>query len=255
MRDKAVPASPDVSFDAASVILREGKKVFRLPKPLDPAVVAAYEKPFATGWPRGVREVVTERALLNAAGTFYVLPRVSSGGAAKILPVCSHGKKITDFCSWRGLLVLAGVTQEAAVGGDAAVPGTSRIIGRLAAGGLAAAPAVWVGDVDELWKLPRPTGRGGPWQATTVAAGVASDPYLMGGYDEKTLDLSHDNQATVRFDVEIDPTGDGEWFRYASLDVPPGRPLTHAFPRGFLAQWMRVTAGTQCRATATLTYR
>ena len=255
LRDKAVPVSPDVSFDAASVILREGKQVFRLPKPLDPVVAAAYEKPFATGWPRGVREVVTERALLNAAGTFYVLPRVSSGGAAKMLPVCSHGKKITDFCSWRGLLVLAGVTQDAAVGGDTAVPGTSRIIGRLAAGGPAAASAVWVGDVDELWKLPRPTGRGGPWLATLVAAGVASDPYLMGGYDEKTLDMSHDHQTSVRFDVEIDPTGDGEWFPYASLDVPPGRPLTHAFPRGFLAQWIRVTADTQCRATATLTYR
>jgi len=255
LRDKATPTSPDVSFDAASVILREGKKVFRLPKPLDPAVAAAYEKPFSTGWPRGVREVVTERALLNAAGTFYVLPRVSSGGAAKMLPVCSHGKKITDFCSWRGLLVLAGVTQDSAVGGDAAAHAESRIIGRLAAGGLAAAPAVWVGDVDELWKLPRPTGRGGPWLATPVEAGVASDPYLMGGYDEKTLDLSHDHQAAVRCDVEIDPTGDGEWFRYASLDVPPGRPLAHAFPRGFLAQWMRVTADTQCRATATLTYR
>jgi len=104
-------------------------------------------------------------------------------------------------------------------------------------------------------RLPRPTGRGGPWQATPVEAEVASDPYLMGGYDEKTLDVSHDGQASVRFDVEIDPTGDGEWFRYASLDVPPGHPLTHAFPRGFLAQWIRITADTQCRATATLTYR
>jgi hypothetical protein len=255
LRDKAIPASPDVSFDAASVILREGNKVFRLPKPLDPAVAGVYETPFATGWPRGVREVVTERALLNAAGTFYVLPRVSSGGAAKILPVCSHGKKITDFCSWRGLLVLAGVTQGSAVGGDTPAHAASRIIGRLAAGGPAAAPAVWVGDVDELWKMPRPTGRGGPWQATPVEAEVASDPYLMGGYDEKTLDVSHDGQASVRFDVEIDPTGDGEWFRYASLDVPPGHPLTHAFPRGFLAQWIRITADTQCRATATLTYR
>ena len=41
LRDKATPASPTVEFDAASVILREGKRVFRLPKPLAPAVAAA----------------------------------------------------------------------------------------------------------------------------------------------------------------------------------------------------------------------
>lgn len=56
--------------DAATVVLKEGEKVFRLPKPLDAEVAAAYEEPFATGWPRGMREVVTERSLLNAAGTF-----------------------------------------------------------------------------------------------------------------------------------------------------------------------------------------
>ena len=84
LRDKAVVAAADVSFDAASVILAEGPKVFRLPKPIDPQVAAEYEAPFAAGWPRGLREVATERALLNAAGTFYVLPRVTSGGAALV---------------------------------------------------------------------------------------------------------------------------------------------------------------------------
>ncbi|MEI6239259.1 MAG: hypothetical protein WCR51_02605 [Planctomycetia bacterium] len=256
LRDKAVPASPDVSFDAASVILQEGKKVFRLPKPLDPLVAAEYEKPFATGWPRGMREVVTERMLLNAAGAFYVLPRVTSGGAAKILPVCSHGKRITDFCSWRGLLVLGGVKQSAAAVPLAGSDGASRVIGSLdATGATARGPVVWVGDIDELWKFPRPTGRGGPWQMTPVEPGVASDPYLMGGYDDKTLALSHDHIAPLRVTVEIDPTGDGDWFRYAVLDVPAGSPLVHAFPRGFLAQWIRFTAESACRMTATLTYR
>jgi hypothetical protein len=256
LREKAVPVSPDVSFDAASVVLTEGKKIFRLPKPLDASVAAAYEKPFATGWPRGMREVVTERSLLNAAGTFYVLPRVTSGGAAKILPVCSHGKRITDFCSWRGLLVLGGVKQSSA-GMVSAAPGdASRIIGRSdATGATATGPAVWVGDVDELWKFPRPTGRGGPWLQTAVEAGVSSDPYLMGGYDQKSLELSHDGGEAIRVVVEIDPVGDGDWFRYATLEVPAGRPLEHTFPDGFLAQWVRFTADSACRATATLTYR
>ena len=256
LRGTATPTSPDVSFDAASVILREGKKVFRLPKPLDPIVAAAYEQPFATGWPRGVREVATERSLLNAAGTFYVLPRVSSGGAAKILPVCSHGKKITDFCSWRGLLVLGGVNRSSTAAGEASSAAESRVLGRIpAADARFGCPAVWVGDIDELWKFPRPTGRGGPWQMTPVEAGVASDPYLMGGYDDKTLALSHDHPAALGVTVEIDPTGDGDWFQYAILEVPAGSPLVHRFPCGFLAQWIRFTAESACSVTATLTYR
>jgi hypothetical protein len=240
LRERAVPESPSVEFDAASVILREGKAVLRLPKPLDPVVAAAYETPFVTGWPRGLREVVTERSLLNAAGTFYVVPRMTSGGAALIQPVCSHGRRITDFCSWRGLLVLGGV--RAAAGDD------PRVL-RNADG-----PAVWVGDIDELWKLPTPTGRGGPWRATAVEPGVPSDPYLMGGYDRKRLALSHDASGPVRIKAEIDPVGTGTWRSVATFDVPAGAGIEHEFPRGFTAQWIRFTADKGCAATATLVY-
>jgi hypothetical protein len=246
LRDKAVPASPDITFDAASVIWREGDRVFRMPKPLDPAVAAAYEQPFATGWPRGLREVVTERSLLNAAGTFYVLPRTTSGGAAKMQPVASHGKRITDFCSWRGLLVLAGVRHAAAQ--------DPRVIGGGSTEAAGGGPAVWVGDIDELWKLPAPTGRGGPWRETTVEPNVPSDPYLMAGYDKKRLELSHDRPEPLAVTIEIDPAGDGRWLPYAVLDVPPGDTLTHEFPAGFSAHWIRFRAATPCTATAVLTY-
>ena len=251
LQDKAIPTSPTVEFDAASVILREGKRVFRLPKPLDPRLAAVYEQPFAGGWPRGLREVVTERALLNAAGTFYVLPRTTSGGAAKIQPVCSHGKKITDFCSWRGLLVLGGV--RAAATGDPRVIGGDDATSEAAADAFAT-PAVWVGDVDELWKLPRPTGPGGPWHETPVAAGSPSDPYLMAGYDRKRLEVSHDAREPVTVSVEVDPAGDGDWLPYATLAVPPGEPARHEFPAGYSAHWVRLTADRPCTATAAFTY-
>ena len=254
LREKALPLSPDVSFDAASVILTEGKKVFRLPKPIDPAVAAAYEKPFAMGWPRGLREVVTERSLLNAAGTFYVLPRVTSGGAAKIQPVCSHGKRITDFCSWRGLLVLGGVRQSfGPLGPD---DHSSRVIGSTDPNGkLSRGPAVWVGDIDELWKFPRPTGRGGPWHDSAVEAGRPSDPYLTGGYDRKRMELFHDCEEPLRVTIEIDPTGDASWFDYATLEAPVGKNLAHEFPEGFSCQWVRLRLDRDCQATAVFTYR
>ena len=51
-------------------------------------------------------------------------------------------------------------------------------------------------------------GRGGPWHDSAVEAGRSSDPYLMGGYDRKRMELSHDCMQPVRVTIEIDPTGD-----------------------------------------------
>ena len=51
---------------------------------------------------------MTERNLMNIAGTFYELPRDDSGGLAKIRPVCTHNRRIFDFASWRSVLVMAG---------------------------------------------------------------------------------------------------------------------------------------------------
>jgi hypothetical protein len=247
LREKAGPETPTVEFDAASVILREGGRVFRLPKPLDRAAAATYETPFDSGWPRGLREVATERALLNAAGTFFVVPRTTSGGAAKMQPVCSHGKKITDFCSWRGLLVLGGVR-------DGAEP-DPRVIGRGEAGGVGT--PVWVGDIDELWKFPKPTGRGGPWHKTAVKAGEPSDPYLMAGYDPSQLEVlaEGDGVGTVSFRVEVDPTGDGKWFLHETIELEAGLAQYHLLTGDFpAAHWVRFVADKACTATATFTY-
>ena len=52
--------------DNASVIVTNGNQRYRLPK-----TAVAYDKPFPTGWPRDLREVVTERNLLNVHGTIY----------------------------------------------------------------------------------------------------------------------------------------------------------------------------------------
>ena len=40
--------------------------------------------------------------------------------------------------------------------------------------------AVWAGVIDDLWKMGKPTGRGGPWKNTSVKAREPSDPYLIG---------------------------------------------------------------------------
>lgn len=208
-------------FDDASVIARVRGKTFRLPK-LDPAADQ-------TLGCRTLREVVTERYLLNIGGLFYEVPRESFKG---IRPVCAHGKRIYDYCTWRGLLVMSGCLGSAQPAG----------------------PGLWFGAVDDLWQLGKPRGQGGPWRDTAVKAGEPSNPYLMTGFDKKTLTLSHDAASEVEFTVEVDFLTTGGFNRYATITVPPGKKVAHEFPDGYSAHWLRVTASKPCRATAWLVY-
>jgi hypothetical protein len=88
-----------------------------------------------------------------------------------------------------------------------------------------------------------------------VRAGAPSDPYLMTGYDEKTLRLSHRNPAALPIRVELDITGTGVWVEYRTFEVAAGRGTEHRFPRGFNAYWLRTVAAQDAVATAVLTYR
>ncbi len=137
--DKATVEEPDFAIDAASVIITGGDgSRYRLPKTDE-----SYDEAWPEGWPRGIREVITERALLNCHGTFYELPRVSSGGLACLKPVCTHRKRIADFCTWRGLLVMAGNLASAEADGHY-FPSDDGKTG------------LWFGCVDDLWKLGKP---------------------------------------------------------------------------------------------------
>ena len=191
---------------------------------------------------RGLREVATERDLLHVGGTFFELPANNAGGYRKLRPIASHDFFVHDFCSYRGLLVMSGV--------DAALPPGEHIV--RATDGKA---ALWVGVVDDLWQLGHPRGRGGPWWRTEVAAGVASDPYLATGYENRTAEFAHDQKATVVFTMEADLCGDGHWTVVANFEVPAGKPLRHALPAAWSAYWIRLRANAACRADATFFYQ
>jgi hypothetical protein len=231
----AIP--PDVvTIERSSVLVVDdtGRR-WRLPRG-----DAAFDAPGALGPERVDREVCTERDLFNCHGTFYELPAENAGGFAKVRPVTTHNRRVHDYCSYRGLLVMTGIADGVQ---------SPRIV--RSADGRA---AVWVGVVDDLWELGRPRGTGGPWLATLVSLGMPSDPYLLTGYERKTLALRHDRPASVAIDAQIDVSGDGLWATYRRFDVPPGEGLTHRFPDAFAAYWIRFAAMTECRATALLTY-
>lgn len=229
---------PDIAADAASLVLTDGAgKRWRLPR-FDDAWDAAAQ--------RGLREIQSERYAAHWGGIFYEVPRGGGGKTAieyqKLRPVASSNFPITDYCTWRGLLVLSGVRADARPDGH---------VFRAADGGC----ALWFGAVDDLWKLGKPRGRGGPWLDTPVKAGRPSDPYLMTNFDRKRLALRHDAARPVTVHVEVDFANAGAWRPYASLDVPPGAAgLTHEFPPGYAAHWVRVTSDADVNATAQLVY-
>jgi hypothetical protein len=226
----------DFGSDAASVWVMDGTAKLRLPR-LD----AAYDAPFASGWARGFRETVTERQMLNCQGTFYEVPRDDAGGRRRMKPIATHDKRITDFASWRGLIVLTGVLDSA--------PASDKVVRSPNGDG-----ALWLGEVDDLWRMGEPRGVGGPWSNTSVTANSPSDPYLMYGYDRKELRLSHTHTGDVNFTIEVDVLGNNTWTRYSIVTVAPGQILTHQFPTGYHAHWVRVISDRTTTATAQFTY-
>ena len=145
------------------------------------------------------REVATERDLMNCHGTFYELPAENADGFAKIRPISSHNFRIPDYASYRGLLVMTGINPEMQSGNEHIITSDDD------------RAAVWVGVIDDLWKLGKPTGRGGPWKDTSVDANEPSDPYLIGFYDQRSLRLSHQSDKAITFTIEVEPVGHGPW--------------------------------------------
>ena len=202
----------------------------------------AFDSEGLLGAERVDREVVTERDLFNCHGTFYELPARNAGGFAKIRPICTHNLRVKDYCSYRGMLILTGV--------DADAPGDNPHIIRSEDGKV----ALWAGVVDDLWKLGRPVGKGGPCQDTKVEAGKPSEPYLMTGYEKKSVELSHKSDSSLSLTLQVDIDGAGTWVDYQSFDVPAGKVVTHDFPAGFSAYWVRAVSDRDATVSTIFTY-
>jgi hypothetical protein len=227
-----------VTTDEASVIFEESGVRWRLPRSASPAQDAL----IARSALRKAREVCTERDMLQAHGTFYELPALNAKGAIRMRPIATSDTAVHDFCSYRGLLVLSGVSASAAQ--------DDRHIIRSDDG----KAAVWVGTADDLWQLGKPRGYGGPWKNSDVTAGKPSDPYLMTGYDKKRITLANHGDVETTITVELDATGDGRFAAFQSFKLAPGAKATFEFPDWINAYWVRTVSSATTNATAQLTY-
>jgi hypothetical protein len=236
----AVSPAAVFKVDAASVILVEDGKRYRIPK----GVGYGAEAGGGLNVARVCREVATERDLFNCHGTFYELPARNAQGFAKIRPVASHNLAIHDYCSYRGMMMLTGISHAVLKAGNEHIIASDD-----------GKAAVWTGVIDDLWKLGKPRGRGGPWKDSSVKANLPSDAYLMTAYDKKSMVLSHAGADAIEFQVEVDIDGTGLWVPYQTFQVQAGKETAHQFPDEFSAYWVRVKAGKSCTATAWFVYK
>lgn len=228
-------------WDQASAILKVWTKpdnkwtTYRLPK-----ASHCFDHKWQTEWPR-IREVEHERFLMDHHGMFYELSPWAYGGRIwGVRPISTHLWVLGDFCSFRGMLVM---------GADNASPSQGQ-------NPTTAEPqsGLWFGKTDDLWSFGKPKGWGGPWWETQVTAGEPSDPYLMTGFDQKCIHLSHNSAKPVKFTIEVDFMGHGVFKPYLTLTSGEANYVQHTFPLGFSAHWVRVIADTNCTATAQLHY-
>ncbi|QJE94703.1 hypothetical protein [Luteolibacter luteus] len=219
--------------DPASVLFVDDKgKRWRLPR-------GSASQVGGLGDTRVCREVATERDLFHAGGSFYELPAENAGGFAKLRAVASGNFMVHDFCSYRGLFIMTGIA-------DGKGEGNPHVI--RSEDGKA---ALWAGAIDDIWKIGKPRGQGGPWKESKVEPNVASDPYLMTGFDKKSLVLKSSVPATIT--AEVDLTGTGEWVTYRSFLVDGS--AEHSFPDAFQAYWIRFRCDKEAIVDAQLDYR
>lgn len=238
IREKvAIPAQVVKAEPGSYLIVDDSKRRWRLPLGNE-----LYQRLMEKQALRICREVATERDLFNCGGTFYELPAENADGYAKIRPVSSHNLKINDYVSYRGMLVMTGIDASKAMNNPHLFQSADQKC------------MVWAGAIDDLWKLGKPVGKGGPWVKSEVVAKVPSDPYLFGCYDERTLTLSHNANHTVEFTVEVDPTGDNSWVTYRTFTVKANEKTAFKFPGNLQARWIRFVSDENTTATAWLDY-
>lgn len=232
---KVLKLEPNVRYDDASAIVTShDKQQYRLP-------VVEGTKPIG----RDLREVQSERSIAHIGNIFYEVPRGDANkhdlNIRRMRPVSAHRFSIHDMCSWRGMLVLAGAKPQAAGDGHVFALPDDR-------------GAIWCGMVDDLWKLGKPVGVGGPWKNTAVKANQPSLPYLMTGFDKKTVTLSHNAKERVSIRLEIDYSNRPYWKPFKTFAIPPGETVTFTFTEGYSAHWVRAVTDKACQATVQFRY-
>ncbi|EAZ79906.1 hypothetical protein [Algoriphagus machipongonensis] len=224
-----------IGWDKKSVILKAYNdrskewKRYRMPKGSH-----SFDHAWNTEWMR-IREVQTERFIMDAHGIFYELPMMTYGGFVwGIKPISYHLRIVPDFVFWRGMFVMAGDQTDHGVGQPQS--------------------GLLFQNIDDLWNYGKPSGIGAVWQNEEVDAGTVSDPYLMNGFDKKMIHFKNEGTVPVSITIEVDFLGNEEWSEYKMIQVKPGEYVPYIFPVGYSAHWVRLKSDASTKLTAQFVY-
>lgn len=208
----------------------------------DPAIASVlFRLPIATWnhrhrfqqeWMR-IRQVSTERLVMDLHGTFYDLSpflhdgtTLASGGVPRLLPLSRHFGTFPDYTPWDGGLVLA---QNLSSPHKDQFPNAGQPQGGLL-----------FTDQEFLHRGMKPTGRGHWWKQETVVSGVESPKMLMRGYDRCTVHLSNGTSSPVDVTIKVYEGKNGN--TYSTVTVPANGYQHVEFPDAYSADWVTVTA-------------
>jgi len=221
-----------IGWDARSLILMLLDKgewhSFRLPK-----ASHSYDGSHGwnTEWPR-IRDIGEEDLLMTMHGTFWRFPKTFSAANTKgIAPRSNYLKVIGDFCRW----------QDKVVFGCDDTANKEFLNTRVAKGHVAAPQSqsnLWFVDPEQIDQLGPAIGRGAVWLNDPVEAGVASDAFLISGYDKRAIHFVSDVPTTMTMEFDIE--GNGDWKEYGQVEVDG-----YAWQRiesSVDAVWMRVSS-------------
>ena len=74
----------------------------------------------------------------------------------------------------------------------------------------------------------------------------------MTAYDKKSVALTATSATRITLEVDVD--GTGLWVPYRTFGMESGKTVTHTFPEGFSAYWVRATSDTATTASVVFTY-
>jgi hypothetical protein len=182
-----------------------------------------------------IREVQTERFLMDAHGIFYELPMMTYGSHVwGIKPISYHLRIVPDFCFWRGMFVMAGDQSDHGVGQPQS--------------------GLLFQNIDDLWNYGKPQGWGSVWQNEEVLAGIPSDPFLINGFEKKILHLKNHTDKPVKIFLEVDILGNEQWNKYKTISLNADEYNSYIFPDAFSAQWIRLLSDVDTEITAHFIY-
>ncbi len=202
-----------------------------------------------TEWPR-IRDIGEDDLLMTMHGMFWKFPKTfGTKTSAGIRPRSTYLKVIGDSCRWNDRLVF-GCDDTA----------KSEFLNKRPAKGGLTGPGqsqsnLWFAEPAILDRLGPVLARGGVWVDEAVPADTPSEPFLFAGFPRRSLFLRHSSNETVRFDVEVDETGSGNWKKIRSIDLAGGEAKWIELGNDIRGEWIRLRTDRDCtRATAWFQY-